>query len=146
MKKTALLLTLALVAGLFATQALAWRGGAGGCGGYGQYGGGQYRAGQVAPPQLTPEQSAAYEKFLADTSELRAKMFADRAEMRALMRAQNPDASKIRALAENVAKTRQEIAAKAKEAGIPVGAFPGRGVCGLGNGRGQHRGYGSCWQ
>jgi len=133
MKKIALLATLTLVIGIFASQALAYRG-SGGCPRYG--GTTQEGAGWTA------EQQAEFKKFYEATQELRNKMFADRAEMNALMRSENPDPTRIRQLAESMAQTRDQLAAKADELGVEAGPGFGPGGCGgPGYGRG---GRGGC--
>lgn len=137
MKKIALLTTLALVIGLFATQAFAYRGQG--------YRGDCPRFSQEAP--VTAEQQAEFKKFYDATTDLRTKLQADRAEMQALMRGENPDPAKVRALAESMAQTRDQMVAKADEMGIEAGpgsgyGCGGRGGYGGGYGRGGCGGYG----
>ncbi len=130
MKKIFQCTALALVIGLFAAQAFAYRGD-GGC----------YGRGYNAPP-VSEEQAAQFEAFREATQDLRDKLYVDHMEMRALMGSQNPDTAKVRALAESIVATRNQIAAKAKELGIEAG--PG---CGFGFPGGRHhgpRGNGPC--
>jgi len=83
----------------------------------------------------------AQEKFLAETTELRRKMAAKHAEMRALMGGANPDGKQAAKLSEEMFDLREQMRAKAKDAGLASGV--GCGMCdGPGMGRGMMMGMG----
>ncbi len=138
MKKINMIAVLVLVMGLFASQALAW-GPCGPCGGPGNGPGG--RGSGFAPQPPSQEQIAAMNNLFDATKVQRIKLFADNAEMRALMRQDNPDPKQVRALAESIATTQEEIRTKAKELGVPVPPM-GFGFNGFGPGGPGKRGLG----
>jgi len=87
------------------------------------------------------------DQFFVDTKELRKSMVVKRAEKMALMQAEKPDAGRIAALAGELFELRNQIRAKAVEAGVGPGwmAMGGHGPgggCGPCDGRGPRQGMG----
>ena len=100
--------------------------------GYGMMGTGY--GGQV-PDEATLK---AQEKFYQDTTELRKKMVTTRTELHALMSADNPDSQKAAKLSGELFELREQMHAKATEAGITKG-FGGVFCDGPGAGHGMKR-------
>ncbi|EMG38604.1 hypothetical protein PCS_00234 [Desulfocurvibacter africanus PCS] len=97
MRKTFLALALALTFGLIGTQAQAYYG----CPMGGAYG-------------VNPAVSADYQKFMTETSQLRADLYAAQAALNAQLAQPKPDQAKVRELTRNVADKQSELALKAR--------------------------------
>lgn len=125
MKTGIVILSLAALLGLAATQAFA----TGPCG--------------ARPCAGTPCTGAAvdqeaveqYQQFLDQTADLRRQLALDSAELTAVMNQDDPDQGQVRALAERIYDAKEAIRAKADELGITGGGAicPGAG-CGSVNG------------
>ncbi len=70
-----------------------------------------------------------YERFLADTKELRAAMAARQQEAMQLMQSAKPDKAKIALLTNEIYDLRDQLLAHAKKAGINTGAAALGGGC-----------------
>lgn len=92
-------------------------------GGYGMGNHGGMMKGYNAAVYNSPE----YKKFLEETSDIRISLRGDRAEMRALMAGTNPDAKRVRVLAENISKKETELSNKAAGSNLPYMPMFGRG-------------------
>jgi zinc resistance-associated protein len=120
--------TIAL-AGMQTAGARPWGGGqwCDGCGrGYGGQG----------SLQLDESTLAARDAFLKDTVELRKSMAMKRAEQKALMNNDNPDAKRIAELSGELFELREQLAAKAQEAGLKDIGMRGPGLGGGCDGKG----------
>ena len=96
--------------------------------------------------QMDAATQKAHEKFLADTVELRKQVTEKQAVLRALMNSATPDTAKVGQLSGELFALREQLRAKAQEAGLPypMGMGCGMGMGhGMGHGMGRGMGYGS---
>lgn len=100
----------------------------------GGHGRGHGPCGMGQPPcqQLDEESKKKLDEFHQTTKELRRQMASKRAEYRALMQADNPDPDKAGKLAGELFDLRDEMHAKASEAGIKRGCGQCKGAMGPG--------------
>ena len=85
--------------------------------------------------QLDPATQKAHDNFLADTVELRKQVAEKQAVLRSLMNAGTADTTKIGQLSSELFTLREQLRAKAQEAGLP---YPMGMGCGMGMGMGRH--------
>ena len=87
--------------------------------------------------QMDPATQKAHDKFLADTVELRKQVAEKQAVLRAQMNATTPDTTKVGQLSGELFTLREQLRAKAQEAGLPYPMGMGCGM-GMGPGKGRH--------
>ena len=92
-----------------------------------------YHAKMMGASRMDTKASAARDKFLDQTVDLRRKMVENRARMRALMRSSNPDPDQVAKLAGEIFDLREQLRAKARENGLPgMGPMGMMGMMGAG--------------
>ncbi|EMG38607.1 Heavy-metal resistance [Desulfocurvibacter africanus PCS] len=133
MKKGIIALALITVFSLAAGSAMAQPGYGCPWGGYGAQGG-MYGA--------TPQQTESYQKYMAETQQLRSQLMRDEAQLNALLMQEKPDPKQVKELNQRIAETQTQLQLKARDYGIQ-GQCPwcGGPMMGPGMGRGMNRGW-----
>ncbi|SDL22732.1 zinc resistance-associated protein [Maridesulfovibrio ferrireducens] len=143
MKKTIMTLTLVLAVAFISTNAMAWgmNGGNGNCYNMNNNNG--------VNSQVDPQ---VYQDFMNSTVKLRATIDADRAEIAALMASPTPDATRVRALTEQINEKFATLNQKATTLNLPTYGMMGSGMMkrsmrgrGMRGSNGNRNGYGCNW-
>lgn len=95
------------------------------------------QGGQGGQVVLDEASQKKFDQFLVDTKDLRKSMVVKRAEKMALMQAEKPDAARIATLAGELFELRNQLHAKAVEAGVGHGWMA---MAGMGDGHGRRHG------